>query len=692
MSNRNEAWGIEVGQNAIKAVHLTRTDEAVEVSGWDVIRFKQVLTTPDLDVDEAIQVSLDKFLSKHEPRHARVVASVPGHLAFARFANLPPVEPKKIPDIVKFEAQQQIPFPIDEVEWDYQVFQQEDSPDVKVGIFAITKERVARFLANFNSVGLKVDALTLSPLAVYNAFAYENEEAGDHGEGTIYVDIGTVSTDVIIVEEESIWLRTLPIGGNSFTEALVKQFNISFSKAEKLKREAASSKHKRQLFQAMRPVFADFVQEVQRSLGYYQSMHRDAELKRLVGVGSTFRLPGLQKFLKQQLQIDVIRPDGYRRIEVEGPQQAAFSEHALNLATAYGLALQGLGLEDVSANILPQRLQRERLLKSKQPWIGGAAACLAVAAIAAGAVLFVENSTADQGVAQVEPRAMAVISQANRIAADAKAIDAEDPLQRTQNLQRMLDYRGVLPMALTDAKRAIAAVGRYTPVHAQSISATYLPPQPVSAVDGPAGVGGAPPAPAFGGGQPGGEIGVKHTTEEVFAEGARWPSIRITVTGEIKADPREATVLLTDHFVGHLRQVGGGPLPYTHDIKDPTAPGYVDPVGQPQPITPAGGTGFGGLGAPGERGPGGIGRPRQPGSEFGRVDEGRSGGAGEGGGAQLEAKIPVRDAARVGTWSRFEVTWTVRIGQPDVSRVDDAGADAAAGGRTSGRGGQEPTR
>ena len=136
----------------------------------------------------------------------------------------------------------------------------------------------------------------------------------------------------------------------------MRAFNLSFPKAEKLKREAGTSKYARQIFQAMRPVFADLVQEVQRSLGFYQSLNRDARLARLVGVGSTFRLPGLQKFLKQQLQIEVDRPTsadgklaGFRRISAEGSQAADFSERAMNLATAYGLALQGLGQARVEA-------------------------------------------------------------------------------------------------------------------------------------------------------------------------------------------------------------------------------------------------------------------------------------------------------------------------------------------------------
>src|SRR5690606_19111686 len=115
-------------------------------------------------------------------------------------------------------------------------------------------------------------------------------------------------------------------------------------------------------------VFADLVQEVQRSLGFYQSLNRDSNLTKLVGVGSTFRLPGLQKFLKQQLQLNVIRPDAYERLNMDGKREAEFSAHALNMATAYGLALQGVGLESVTANILPGHMLAARLWRAKQPW------------------------------------------------------------------------------------------------------------------------------------------------------------------------------------------------------------------------------------------------------------------------------------------------------------------------------------
>ncbi|MEX2212534.1 MAG: type IV pilus assembly protein PilM [Phycisphaeraceae bacterium] len=449
----NDSWGIEVGANAIKAVRLVSDADGITVAAYDVIPFKKVLTTPDMNVDEAIQVGLDQLLAKHDLNRKSVVVSVPGHMAFARFAKLPPVEPKEIPNIVKFEAVQQIPFPIEQVEWDYQVFMEDDSPDVEVAIFAIAKERVATFLSNYNRMGINLDALTMSPIAVLNAFAHDMDLMKSK-EGSIIMDIGTTSTDLIVVESGRVWLRTMPIGGNNFTEALVKAFKLSFPKAEKLKREASTSKYARQIFQAMRPVFADLVQEIQRSLGFYQQGNREAELHRLIGVGSTFRLPGLQKFLKQQLQVEVIRPDGYRKLRVDGKQAADFSENALNLATAYGLALQGLGIEEVSANILPETIIKARLWKKKQPWIGAAAAVILASVVGSWVTLSSARSSYEAARAKTDKAVAPAITLAESLRTKINAVQGQDPRNTIDNYQRLLDYRDLWPKLMDDLGNA----------------------------------------------------------------------------------------------------------------------------------------------------------------------------------------------------------------------------------------------
>ena len=458
MAKKNNCWGIEVGANAIKAMHLGRSGDEVRVLDYVILPFKKILTTPDLNVNETIQVGLEQLLAERDVNRATVVISVPGHLALARFTKLPPVEAKKIPDIVEFEAIQQIPFPIDQVEWDYQIFQQEDSPDVQVGIFAITKERVTKFLGNYHELGLRVDGLTLSPLAVFNAFAFDLE-FDSNSPGTVILDIGSTSTDVVAYESDQVWLRTLPIGGNNFTDALVRAFKLSSHKAEKFKKEASTSKYTRQILQAMRPAFDDFSQEVKRSLGYYQSFKHNAELKRLIVIGSTCRLPGLVKYLKQQLQMDVIRLDGFKRLKVEAKRKSNFSNHALNLATAYGLALQGLDLETVHANILPRQIIHKRLWKAKQPMFAVAAALVALAVTAAGTSLWMRISSHEKTIEQNNKQINAVIANAKTLKGKLDEISAgEDPRKAMENLRRILDYRDVWPKLMEDLHRAANAL------------------------------------------------------------------------------------------------------------------------------------------------------------------------------------------------------------------------------------------
>lgn len=378
MASSNISWGIEIGAGGVRAIKLAADGDAVRVLEFLSFDHPKVLSTPELDQDDAMRVAVGTLASRYDLSGAQVAISIPGHQSFARFAKLPPVEPKKVPDIVKFEAVQQIPFPLEDVEWDYQTFLSPDSPEVEVGIFAVTQDRIRERLRLLEDVGITPDIATLSPISLYNAFAYDLEFT-EQMPGTILLDIGTMATDLVIAHSGRVWVRTFPIGGHQFTEALVETFKVPYSKAEKLKREAEQTKHARHVFQAMRPVFTDLVQEVQRSIGYYQSLHPDADLKRLIGTGSTFRLPGLRKYLKQQLQLDVYRLEQFKKVTIDDARAGEFQVASLNLATAYGLALQGLGMATLNANLMPVKMVRDAMWKRKIGWFGAAAAVAAVA-------------------------------------------------------------------------------------------------------------------------------------------------------------------------------------------------------------------------------------------------------------------------------------------------------------------------
>ncbi len=443
MPSSNVSWGIEVGSGAIKAVKLEADGDGVRVADFAIVPHAKVLSTPDLDQNDAMRVALGTLTSQYDLSGATISVSVPGHAGFARFAKLPPVEPKKVPDIVKFEAVQQIPFPLEEVEWDYQTFVSPDSPDVEVGIFAITKQRIRERLDMLADVGIVPQVVTLGPVAAFNALAFDLSFT-EQSPGTIILDIGTTSTDLVIAEAGRVWVRTFPIGGHQFTNALVEAFKLTYSKAEKVKREADTSKAARQILQAMRPVFGDLVQDVQRSIGYYQSLHRDAKLTRLIGLGSTFALPGLRKFLKQQLQLDVYRLEEFKRAKADGDRASEFGANAMTLATAYGCALQGLGLNTINANLMPSAILRSAMWKGKAKWFATAAGL----AIATGLAMQIRPMMDSSAVAaSPRPREIDDATQRfGRAEAEAKqagAIGAEQPNLLAANIITLLDDRAV---------------------------------------------------------------------------------------------------------------------------------------------------------------------------------------------------------------------------------------------------------
>jgi type IV pilus assembly protein PilM len=372
----NTAWGIDIGNRALKAIKLSSGPEGIRIDDFDVVEHEQVLSNAGDNRESLLQSALANFVQRHDLKKTPVAIGASGQNSFARFIKLPPVEPRKIPEIVRFEAIQQIPFPLDEVEWSYQLFQDDKSPDVEVGIFAMRKELVNQHIAYFTGAGLNVQVVQMNPLAVYNAMYHDQRIKGT----TMIIDMGAENTDLIIAEGETIWLRSIPVGGNKFTEALATQFKLKFPKAEELKRNAATSKYGRQILQAMKPVFNELVSEIQRSIGFYASVHRDSRISRVLALGGTFRLPGLQKYVQQNLQIEVHRID---RLGSGAPADAKvatlFNENILSTVSAYGLALQTLGKAQINSSLLPMQIRREKMWREKMPWFAAAAAIFVAA-------------------------------------------------------------------------------------------------------------------------------------------------------------------------------------------------------------------------------------------------------------------------------------------------------------------------
>ena len=181
--------------------------------------------------------------------------------------------------------------------------------------------------------------------------------------------MGTDATDLVITNGFRVWQRSIPLGGNHFTKQLTQEFKLTFAKAEHLKRNARQAEDPKAVFQAMRPVFNDMVTEIQRSIGYFQSIDRKAKIRGVVLLGNTVKLPGLQQYVAKNLGYEVIPFEAFKLLS--GPtvlSAPAFADNILTYGVCYGLCLQAGGLSRLSTNLLPREIVTQRIIKAKKPW------------------------------------------------------------------------------------------------------------------------------------------------------------------------------------------------------------------------------------------------------------------------------------------------------------------------------------
>ncbi|GAG35942.1 unnamed protein product, partial [marine sediment metagenome] len=196
MAKVKSAWGIDIGQCALKAIKLRSLEGQCQVEALDIIEYPKNLSDPEANRQQLIADAMVKFLSGHSVLGSSVCIAAPGQTGFTRFVKLPPVEPKRIPDIVRFESEQQIPFPIDEVIWRWQTFANPNSPELEVGIFAMKKLDVASVLNHFLNLEIDVDVVQMAPLALYNFMKYDDQVAPEGA--TLLADIGADKTDLVV--------------------------------------------------------------------------------------------------------------------------------------------------------------------------------------------------------------------------------------------------------------------------------------------------------------------------------------------------------------------------------------------------------------------------------------------------------------------------------------------------------------
>ncbi len=384
-------WGVEIGQSSLKAIRCHLEGEQVVADVFDFVEYPKILSQPEAEPDLLVKDALQQFMSRNDLKGARVGVSVPGQSGLAKFFKPPPVEVKKIGDIVRYEAKQQIPFDLDDVIWDFQQMEGalvEDgyALDCEVGLFAMKREAVFRSMKPYKENLMDVDLVQLAPMSIYNMIAYDkysermaNEpfDADSPQKSLVVLSIGTDASDLIVTNGFRVWQRSIPIGGNHFTRQLTKDLKLTFAKAEHLKKNAMQADDPKLVFQAMRPVFNDMVTEVQRSLNFFRTLNKKSELESILLLGNTAKLPGLQQFLNKNLGMDVDILDKFPKLEgseVTGSQ--AFKENAAAFGVVYGICLQLLKQGPMKTSLLPREIIMERVIRMKKPWVVGALSLL----------------------------------------------------------------------------------------------------------------------------------------------------------------------------------------------------------------------------------------------------------------------------------------------------------------------------
>ncbi|MCH2374330.1 MAG: type IV pilus assembly protein PilM [Planctomycetes bacterium] len=368
-------WCVDVGNSSLKAMHLRRDKGSVEILAVDKVDY--TAGSEGFEPDQAKE-ALSIFHSRNEVRDPVVVIH-PGQGTFMRFIKIPAFDDKKIQEMVGYEAQQQIPFPLDEVIWDCHVIDRDymTGEERDVGLFAVRREAVEDYLEEFAGEELNAEMLVVGYLALMNFVGYDV----DTQEPTIILDLGASHTDLVLVDHERFWIRQIPHRAEDITQALMARFKLGFAEAERLKQQMAKNPQQAaKIFQAViQPHLRDLVQEIQRSIGYYSSQTGETKFEQAVLFGNGAKLLGITKYLKEHLGMPVTRAQSINRVRLDRDVNVKLLQTNLPaFALAAGGGLQALGVGVCNVDLIPGEEKAKKLIDRKKKHVFFAAAIVLV--------------------------------------------------------------------------------------------------------------------------------------------------------------------------------------------------------------------------------------------------------------------------------------------------------------------------
>jgi len=352
-----------------------RRDLAIENPG-EPIRHAQITAT------------IREILNELGIKSAKVNYAVAGQSVFARLVKLPSVEEEKIDRIIAFEAQQNVPFPIDEVVWDYQLVGGGVDEQLQVVLVAIKSDLLEGINAAVEAAGLRPMVIGVANMALYNAFRYNYSDVTD---SSLVVDIGARTTNLLFIEPGKIFSRSVPIGGSSITTALAREFNEPFAAAETRKRESGfvslggayadpADADIARMSKIIRSTMTRLHAEIMRSISHYRSQQQGKAPARIYLCGGSSGMPYMREFFQEKLQVPIEFFNPVRNVAIANEadtRQIAQSAHLLG--ELVGLGLRAVASCPMELNLRPASVIRAHEVERRRPFLIGAAACVIAA-------------------------------------------------------------------------------------------------------------------------------------------------------------------------------------------------------------------------------------------------------------------------------------------------------------------------
>jgi type IV pilus assembly protein PilM len=317
----------------------------------------------------------------------------PGFHVFSKFVKLPPVDTSKVTQIIQYEAQQNVPYPLEETVWDYQIMGATASGEMEVLLVAIKADVVETMFRTSEGAGLKIQLVDVSPAALCNAFRYNY---GDLEGCTMLLDIGAKTSNLLFFEKGKVFARSINIGANSITQDFVAEAKMPFAKAEEIKvnegfvslggaYEEPENPHQAAISKIARQVMTRLHIQVNQTIQFYRGQQGGSAPVRLFLAGGASIMPYTAQFFAEKLNVGVEYFNPFRNITLEPTIDLEdLAKVAHSFGEVVGLGLRNLAQCPVELNLIPKSIRSKQAFDSKKPYFVATVVSLILVVFALG--------------------------------------------------------------------------------------------------------------------------------------------------------------------------------------------------------------------------------------------------------------------------------------------------------------------